>query len=117
MALLKVKGNLERLFDKNLNDLVRGIRNNNKEEDGRSAYIANCLEEIKTELRNPNLAVKTNAIAKLTYLQMLGYDISWAGFNIIEVMSSTKFTEKRLGYLSACHPFTQKQKFSCWPPI
>ncbi|XP_040582219.1 AP-3 complex subunit delta-1 [Lepeophtheirus salmonis] len=105
MALLKVKGNLERLFDKNLNDLVRGIRNNNKEEDGRSAYIANCLEEIKTELRNPNLAVKTNAIAKLTYLQMLGYDISWAGFNIIEVMSSTKFTEKRLGYLSACQSF------------
>ena len=27
-------------------------------------------------------------------LQMLGYDISWAAFNIIEVMSSTKFTYK-----------------------
>ena len=26
MALQKVKGNLERMFDKNLNDLVRGIR-------------------------------------------------------------------------------------------
>ena len=25
---------------------------------------------------------------------MLGYDISWAAFNIIEVMSSTKFTFK-----------------------
>lgn len=25
---------------------------------------------------------------------MLGYDISWAAFNIIEVMSSTKFTYK-----------------------
>ena len=37
MALLKVKGNLERLFDKNLNDLVRGIRNN-KEDEGK--YIA-----------------------------------------------------------------------------
>jgi hypothetical protein len=30
-----------------------------------------------------NLAVKANAVAKLTYLQMLGYDVSWAGFNII----------------------------------
>ena len=27
-------------------------------------------------------------------LQMLGYDISWAAFNIIEVMSSAKFTHK-----------------------
>ena len=25
---------------------------------------------------------------------MLGYDISWAAFNVIEVMSSTKFTHK-----------------------
>ena len=30
----------------------------------------------------------------LFQLQMLGYDISWAAFNIIEVMSSSKFTFK-----------------------
>jgi AP-3 complex subunit delta-1 len=58
-------------------------------------------------LRQHNLAVKTNAVTKLTYLQMLGYDISWASFNIIEVMSSTRFTEKRIGYLSACQSFHQ----------
>lgn len=49
-----------------------------------------CLEEIKQELRQHNLSVKTNAVAKLTYLQMLGYDISWAGFNIIEVRREKK---------------------------
>ena len=27
-------------------------------------------------------------------LQMLGYDVSWAAFNVIEVMSSPKFTHK-----------------------
>lgn len=32
MALKKVKGNLERIFDKNLTDLVRGIRNNKDNE-------------------------------------------------------------------------------------
>ena len=32
MALRKVKGNLERMFDKNLTDLVRGIRNNKETE-------------------------------------------------------------------------------------
>ncbi|XP_023339973.1 AP-3 complex subunit delta-1 [Eurytemora carolleeae] len=104
MALQKVKGNLERMFDKNLTDLVRGIRNN-RESEGK--YIAQCLEEIKLELRQYNPSVKANAVAKLTYLQMLGYDISWAGFNIIEVMSSTKFTEKRIGYLAASQSFHQ----------
>ncbi len=47
-------------------------------------------------------------MAKLTYLQMIGYDISWAGFNVIEVMSSTRFTEKRLGYLAASQCFHEE---------
>lgn len=102
MALKKVKGNLERMFDKNLTDLVRGIRNN---KDNESKYIVQCVEEIKQELRQDNIAVKANAVAKLTYLQMLGYDISWAAFNIIEVMSSAKFTYKRIGYLAASQCF------------
>ncbi|KAJ8734794.1 hypothetical protein PYW08_014044 [Mythimna loreyi] len=102
MALKKVKGNFERMFDKNLTDLVRGIRNN---KDNESKYIAQCMEEIKVELRQDNIAVKANAVAKLTYLQMLGYDISWAIFNIIEVMSSNKFTYKRIGYLAASQSF------------
>ena len=32
MALNKLKGNLERIMDKNLADLVRGIRNNKENE-------------------------------------------------------------------------------------
>ncbi|KAJ8305493.1 hypothetical protein KUTeg_016038 [Tegillarca granosa] len=102
MALKKVKGTLERVLDKNMQDLVRGIRNH-KETEGK--YIAECIEEIKEELKQENLAVKANAVNKLTYLQMLGYDISWSAFNIIEVMSSTKFTFKRIGYLAAAQSF------------
>ncbi|KAI8121241.1 AP-3 complex subunit delta [Lucilia cuprina] len=102
MALKKVKGNFERMFDKNLTDLVRGIRNN---KDNEAKYISQCIEEIKQELRQDNINVKCNAVAKLTYIQMLGYDISWAGFNIIEVMSSSRFTCKRIGYLAASQCF------------
>ncbi|XP_068728186.1 AP-3 complex subunit delta-1-like [Montipora capricornis] len=90
------------MFEKNLTDLVRGIRNNKSNE---AKYIASCLDEIKQELRQENATVKANAVAKLTYLQMLGYDISWAAFNIIEVMSSSKFTLKRVGYLAASQSF------------
>ncbi|PIO55109.1 hypothetical protein TELCIR_23508, partial [Teladorsagia circumcincta] len=77
-------------------------------------YIASCIEEIKMELRQDSTYIKANAIEKLAYidlqnpkqfakpdhneaLQMLGYDISWAAFNVIEVMASTKYTEKRIG--------------------
>ncbi|XP_025772106.1 AP-3 complex subunit delta-1 [Puma concolor] len=59
-------------------------------------YISQCIDEIKQELKQDNIAVKANAVCKLTYLQMLGYDISWAAFNIIEVMSASKFTFKDL---------------------
>lgn len=102
MAMKKVKGTLDRVLEKNLQDLVRGIRNHKETE---SKYIAECIDEIKLELRQDNLAIKANAVSKLTYLQMLGYDISWAAFNIIEVMSSTKFTWKRMGYLAASQSF------------
>ncbi|KAI2803527.1 hypothetical protein RDWZM_001526 [Blomia tropicalis] len=102
MSLRKVKGNFDRIFDKTLTDLVRGIRNNKENE---AKYITQCIEEIKEELRHDSLFVKANAISKLTYLQMLGYDISWSSFNVIEVMSSTKFSHKRIGYLAASQCF------------
>uniref|UniRef100_A0A0N5ATS8 AP-3 complex subunit delta n=1 Tax=Syphacia muris TaxID=451379 RepID=A0A0N5ATS8_9BILA len=102
MALRKVRSNLDRLFDKSLSDLIRGIRNN---KDNEARYIAACIEEIKMELRQDSTFVKANAVEKLAYLQMMGYDMSWASFNIIEVMASTKFTEKRIGYLAASQCF------------
>ncbi|VDP22115.1 unnamed protein product [Soboliphyme baturini] len=103
-ALRKVKGNFERMFEKNLSDMIRGIRNN-KDNEGR--YIAQCVDEIKQELRQDNISLKANAIAKLAYLQMLGYDISWASFNVIEVMSASKFVHKRLGYFVASQSFSE----------
>ncbi|KAI1727971.1 AP-3 complex subunit delta-1 domain-containing protein [Ditylenchus destructor] len=105
MALRKVRSNIDRLFDKNLTDLIRGIRNNKENE---ARYIAACIEEIKLELRQDSTIVKANAIEKLAYLQMLGYDISWASFNIIEVMASTKYCEKRIGYLAATQSFNDE---------
>ncbi|XP_047122468.1 AP-3 complex subunit delta-1 isoform X2 [Hydra vulgaris] len=90
------------MFEKNLNDFVRGLRNNKNNE---SKYITECLDEIKQELRQENIALKANAVLKLSYIQMLGYDITWAAFNMIEVMSSQKFTHKRIAYMTASQSF------------
>ena len=36
---------------------------------------------------------------------MFGHDMSWAAFNVLEVMSSSKYLQKRVGYLGAVQSF------------
>ncbi|KAL2010141.1 hypothetical protein VTN00DRAFT_5948 [Thermoascus crustaceus] len=36
---------------------------------------------------------------------MFGYDMSWASFHVLEVMSSAKYLQKRVGYLGAVQSF------------
>jgi AP-3 complex subunit delta-1 len=38
---------------------------------------------------------------------MLGYDMAWAAFHVVEVMSSPKFHLKSLGYLAAVQSFNK----------
>jgi len=38
---------------------------------------------------------------------MLGYDMSWASFHVVEVMSSPKVHLKSVGYLAAAQSFEQ----------
>eukprot|EP00002_Diphylleia_rotans_P039455 TRINITY_DN9155_c0_g1_i11.p1 TRINITY_DN9155_c0_g1~~TRINITY_DN9155_c0_g1_i11.p1 ORF type:complete len:1049 (+),score=253.74 TRINITY_DN9155_c0_g1_i11:115-3261(+) len=86
------------MFEKNLTDLVRGIRNNKGNE---QKFINQCITEIKEELKGTNAVLKSQALQKLCYLKMLGFDISFAHFNAIEVMSSARFSHKRMGYLTS----------------
>lgn len=90
------------MFERTLEDLVRGLRANKKNE---SVFIGQVLNEIRDELKSVEFSKKAVAVSKLTYLQMIGVDISWASFNVIEVMSQTKFSFKRIGYLAACQSF------------
>lgn len=49
--------------------------------------------------------LKATALLKLVYLEMIGYDMSWASFHVLEVMSSPKYHQKRVGYLGAVQSF------------
>ena len=40
-------------------------------------------------------------------LDMLGYDMSWASFHVVEVMSSPRFHLKSVGYLAATQSFNK----------
>lgn len=92
-------------FEKSLKDLIKGIRGNNSSPEQLHKFLENALSECQKEINSPDLNIKTNVILKLAYLEMYGYDMSWANFHILEVMSSNKLQQKRVGYLAASQTF------------
>ncbi|KAH8835125.1 Adaptor protein complex AP-3 delta subunit [Flagelloscypha sp. PMI_526] len=92
------------MWERTLQDLIRGLRANKQDE---NKFIAKAIEEIRAEIRTDDMHLKAGAILKLTYLEMLGYDMAWAAFHVVEVMSSPKFHLKSLGYLAAVQSFNK----------
>ena len=91
------------MFEKTLNDMIKGIRANPQNE---ATYIATCVAESKGELSSLVGPVKQQAVLKLMYLHMLGHDVSWAAFHFVDLMAAPKFRGKRIGYLAAAQTFT-----------
>ncbi|PWY77146.1 Adaptor protein complex AP-3 delta subunit [Aspergillus sclerotioniger CBS 115572] len=90
------------MFEKSLYDLIKGLRNHRGTED---EYIQDSLRECKAEIKSQDMDKKATALLKLVYLEMFGYDMSWASFHVLEVMSSAKYLQKRAGYLGAEQSF------------
>lgn len=91
------------MFEQSLNSLIKGVRAHPGDE---AAYIANCLGEIREELASTVATVKAQAVEKLTYLHMLGYDVAWASFHFVDVMSFSQFGHKRVGSLAIAQSFS-----------
>ena len=110
------------MWERTLQDLIRGLRANKKDE---SKFIAQAVDEIRREVRSKDMDLKAGAVLKLTYvsaeicekiqetmlivyrqLDMMGYDMSWASFPVVEVMSSPRAHLKSVGYLAAAQSFT-----------
>ena len=89
-------------FEKSLYDLIRGLRNHKGNE---REYIQHSLRECRAEIRGSDMDLKAIALLKLIYLEMFGHDMSWASFHVLEVMSSPKYQQKRVGYLAAVQSF------------
>ncbi|KAF7307227.1 AP-3 complex subunit delta [Mycena indigotica] len=93
------------MWERTLQDLIRGLRANKKDE---SQFIAKAVDEIRKEIKGDDMELKAGAVLKLTYLDMLGYDMKWASFHVVEVMSSPRFHLKSVGYLAAVQSFDQE---------
>ncbi|KIK97687.1 hypothetical protein PAXRUDRAFT_200770 [Paxillus rubicundulus Ve08.2h10] len=92
------------MWERTLQDLIRGLRANKNDE---VKFISQANEEIRREIKSKDMELKAGAVMKLTYLDMLGYDMSWASFYVIEVMSSSKIHLKTVGYLAAVQSFNE----------
>lgn len=90
------------MFEKSLYDLIRGLRNHKGNE---REYIQESIRECRKEIKGSDMDLKATALLKLTYLEMFGHDMSWASFHVLEVMSSQKYAQKKVGYLAAVQSF------------
>lgn len=69
------------MFEKTLKDIARGLLEL-PDESMKQIYVARVLQEIKKEISLTDMALKSNAILKLIYLHILGYDMDWAVIKI-----------------------------------
>ncbi|OMJ24517.1 AP-3 complex subunit delta-1 [Smittium culicis] len=93
------------MFKSDLSDFIKGLRASKRNED---QYISNSIKKIQKEIISKDIDSKSTALSKLTYLQMLGYDMGWASFNAVEVMASDNYYQKRIGYLAAIQSFYEE---------
>eukprot|EP01018_Ginkgo_biloba_P028306 Gb_30646 [translate_table: standard] len=96
---------MESFFQKSLEDLVKGLR---VQMIGEARYLSKAMDEIHQEIKSTDHHIKAVALQKLTYLNMLqGFDMSWAAFHVVEVMSMPRFCHKKIGYLAASQSFQE----------
>lgn len=53
------------MWERTLQDLVRGLRANKKDE---AKFIATAVDEIRQEIKSDDMGLKAGAVLKLTYV-------------------------------------------------
>ncbi|KAL6007539.1 hypothetical protein ACLOJK_033037 [Asimina triloba] len=98
---------IDSLFQRSLDDLIKSLRSQLIPE---AKQIAKAFDEIRHELKSTDLSTKAVALQKLTYLSSLhSVDPTFASFPTIELLSSPRFSHKKIAYLAASlsfHPAT-----------
>ncbi|KAL4384754.1 hypothetical protein GQ457_15G001250 [Hibiscus cannabinus] len=87
---------MDSLFQRSLEDIIKGLR---QQLIGEQAFISKALEEIRKEIKSTDLSTKSTALLKLSYLSNLHFhDLSFAAFHALEVLSSPRFSHKKIAY-------------------
>jgi len=83
-----------------LRELIREVRQC-KSASAERAVIAKELANIRTAIKDKNqLEYRHRNVAKLMYCDMLGYPTHFGQMEVLKLLASKPFVEKRLGYLA-----------------
>jgi AP-1 complex subunit gamma-1 len=81
-----------------LKDFIRAVRACRTAAEER-AVIAKESANIRTAFKEENVDVRHRCVAKLLYIQMMGYPAHFGQIECLKLIASPKFIDKKLGYL------------------
>ncbi len=92
-----------------LRDLIRQIRAARTASDERAVVNKECAY-IRNAFREEDNMWRCRNVAKLLYIHMLGYPAHFGQLECLKLIASPKFTDKRIGYLSAMLLLDERQE-------
>lgn len=91
-----------------LRELIRAVRNAKTAAEERAVIARECAN-IRTAIKE-NHPYKARNVSKLMYIHMLGYNTTFGQMECINLINSTKYPEKRIGYLGLMILLDEKQE-------
>lgn len=73
------------MWERTLQDLIRGLRANKKDE---SKFIAKAVDEIRQEIKTDDMELKAGAVLKLTYVRCIATSLTTSNCSL-KVLSSS----------------------------
>ncbi|XP_051991046.1 AP-1 complex subunit gamma-1-like [Xyrauchen texanus] len=94
-----------------LQEMIRVIRSARTQCEERGIIQRECAD-IRAQFRQSDNGERSHSLAKLLYVHMLGYPAHFGQMECVRLIASTRYNEKRIGYLGAMMLLDEKQDAS-----
>ena len=91
--------------------VINKVSDNDDEDDDHLLLFQECAL-IRNSFRDEDTMWRCRNVAKLLYIHMLGYPAHFGQLECTKLIASTKFTDKRIGYLGAMLLLDENQEVS-----